>query len=485
MGLWRFVVIELREFQREFIAGATADGVDTAVLSTPRGNGKSSLAGHLVARILTPADPLFVPGSESVLGAASIEQARIVFRFARADLEPTGEYRFLDSYTRIGITHRPTNTKLRVIGSNGKTSMGLVGCPWAVLDEPGSWETRGGELMNDAIETAKGKPGSPLRAMYVGTLAPSKSGWWHDLVHSGTHGSAYVMALRADPERWFEEAEIRRCNPLTEVDDGFLRKLLEECGEALRDSRLKARFLSYRLNIPTSDESEMLLRVADWDRVAERAVGDRDGLPVVGIDMGAGRAWSSAVAVWTSGRVEALAIAPGIPLVADQEVRDRVPSGTYQTLVGQGSLLVAEGLRVPPVAPLVEAARQRWGAFRVIVCDRFRIGDVRDARPGCPIEPRMTRWSESGADIRALRKMAADGPLSVHEDSRDLLTASLAAALVKADDAGNVRLVKRGTNNEARDDVAAALVLAAGHVARLLSRPPPTTFFEHFEMEAA
>ena len=60
--------------------------------------------------------------------AASIKPG-IVFRFARADLEPTGEYRFLDSQTRIGITHVATNTKLRVIGSNGKTAMGLVGCP--------------------------------------------------------------------------------------------------------------------------------------------------------------------------------------------------------------------------------------------------------------------------------------------------------------------------------------------------------------------
>ena len=229
----------------------------------------------------------------------------------------------------------------------------------------------------------------------------------------------------------------------------------------------------------------MLLTISEWDEVVARGVGEQHGHPVIGVDMGAGRAWSSAVAVWTTGRIEATAVMPGIPSIVDQEVRDRVPSGTYQTLVDQGSLLVAEGLRVPPASALVEAARQRWGAFRVIVCDRFRIGDVRDARPGCPIEPRMTRWSESGADIRALRKMAADGPLSVHEDSRDLLTASLAAAQVRNDDAGNTRLSKRGSNNEARDDVAASLVLAAGHVARLLSRPPPTTFFEHYTMEAA
>ena len=55
------------------------------------------------------------PGKEYVLCAASLEQARICFRFVREWLEPTGEYRFIDSVTRLGITHKPTNTKLRVM----------------------------------------------------------------------------------------------------------------------------------------------------------------------------------------------------------------------------------------------------------------------------------------------------------------------------------------------------------------------------------
>ena len=168
--------MDLRPFQRRFIRAATAPGIDTAALSLPRGNGKSALAGYLLTRILDPDDRLFRPGTESVLCAASIEQARIVFRFAREALEPRGGYRFLDSNTRIGITHTATNTRLRVIGSNGKTAMGLVGCPWAICDEPGAWEVNGGTLLHDAIETAKGKPGSPLRALYIGTLAPATGG---------------------------------------------------------------------------------------------------------------------------------------------------------------------------------------------------------------------------------------------------------------------------------------------------------------------
>ena len=464
-------MIDLRPFQKRFIRAATAPGVDTAALSIPRGNGKSALAGHILARVMNPGDALFRPGTESVLCAASIEQARIVFRFARAELEPRGGYRFLDSHTRIGIVHKDTNTRLRVIGSNGKTAMGLVGCPWAVCDEPGAWEVNGGQLLHDAIETAKGKPESPLRVVYIGTLAPATGGWWHDLIEDGSHGSAHIHALQGDPERWDQWAEIRRCNPLTMVSAPFRRKLLEERDAARRDTRLKARFLSYRLNVPTADESTMLLTVDDWQRVCARPVPLRDGRPITAYDLGGGRAWSAAVACWRNGRVEAIAVAPGIPPLGEQERRDRVPAGTYRMLAESGALRIAEGLRVQPPGELHRAALAAWGAPEAILCDRFRLAELQDVVKECPVTPRVARWSDAASDIRGLRKLAADGPLACEEGSRALLTASLSAAMVKNDDQGNTRLAKKGSNNTARDDVAAALVLAAGALARALSRP--------------
>ena len=464
---------ELRQFQRQFVRRATAPGIDTAAISLPRGNGKSWLGGHLAARILDPADALFVPDTESVLCAASIEQARITFRFARAELEPRGGYRFLDSHTRIGITHRGTNTRLRVIGSNGRTAMGLVGCPWAICDEPGAWETNGGTLLHDAIETAKGKPGSPLRALYLGTLAPAVDGWWHDMVDTGTGGTTYVQALRGDAERWDSWQEIRRCNPLTAVSAEFRKKLLQERDAARRDSRLKARFLSYRLNIPSADEATMLLTVDDWQRVLDRPVAERAGRPIFAYDLGGGRAWSAAVAIWRTGRVEALAVAPGIPNLDEQEKRDRVARGVYRMLVNNGSLHVAEGLRVQPPAALHAAAVRAFGMPTGILCDRFRLGELQDVVGGIPVAPRIARWSEASTDIRALRKVALDGPLSCPESSRALIAASLSVAMVKNDDQGSVRLVKRGTNNTARDDVAAALVLAAGAFVRSLETVKP------------
>ena len=132
----------LRPFQTRFLVSALRPEIDTAALSLPRGNGKSWLAAHILARCLTPGDPLHVPGAEYLLCSGSLEQSRLCFRFVREELEPRGGYRFLDASTRIGITHESSNTKLRVLSSNSKTAFGIVGTPLLVADEPGAWGDR-------------------------------------------------------------------------------------------------------------------------------------------------------------------------------------------------------------------------------------------------------------------------------------------------------------------------------------------------------
>ena len=118
----------------------------------------------------------------------------------------------------------------------------------------------------------------------------------------------------------------------------------------------------------------MLLLVSDWERVCARPVPPRQGRPVVGIDLGGGRAWSAAAAIWRSGRVECLAVAPGIPSLAEQEQRDQAPRGVYQALVDAGSLRIATGLRVQPPAALMHAMADEWGLPEVAVCRPFQAG---------------------------------------------------------------------------------------------------------------
>ena len=467
-------MIDLLPSQRRFLRGALAPGVRTAALSLPRGEGKSTLAAYILERCMTPGDQLFEEGAEYLLCAASIEGARHVYRPIRAELEPTGDYTFLDSQMRLGITHKPTNTKLRVMSSNAKTAFGIVGSPLLVADEPGAWEIVGGGLLHDAIQTAQGKPLSSLRVIYIGTLAPlaSPGHWFYELVDAGSQGSTFIQALMGDAETWDRWPTIQKVNPLKAKYAESRAVLLEERDAARRDSRLKARFLSYRLNVPTRDEAASLLTVDDWKLATARPVGLPAGKPIVGIDLGGGRAWSAAVAMWESGRIEAIACAPGIPSIEDQEKRDNVPTGVYTKLAANGSLTTAHGLRVQPPSALWEAICTRWGIPVSIVCDRFRLSELRDVvGNACKIEPRVTQWSSSSADIRALRKICRDGPLSVDSGSRNLLMVSLSAAYVENDNAGNSRLIKRSSDNKARDDVAAAATLAAGAFERAGAAP--------------
>ena len=119
----------------------------------------------------------------------------------------------------------------------------------------GAGKSPGGALMFDALVTAQGKPESRLRLLFTGTLAPSSSGWWTDLVDGGSYGSIYVQALQGDRSTWDKWSTIRKANPLMALYPESRAKLIEERDAARADSRLKARFLSYRLNVPSSDES--------------------------------------------------------------------------------------------------------------------------------------------------------------------------------------------------------------------------------------
>ena len=465
--------MKLLPFQNRFMKAVISPKIDTAVLSIPRGNGKSWLAAYILATMMRQ----HWRHVEFLLCAASIEQARsTVFNFIEEILEqldPEGHYRVINSATRLGITYPKTNTRLRVLSSKAKTAMGIVRCPLLVADEPGSWEVVGGELMHDAIQTAQGKPGSRLKVIYIGTMWPSHAGWWPELIEAGSHGSTYVQVLKGDPKKWDKASEIRRTNPLKWCFPDSRAKLFEQRNDARKHARKKARFLSANLNLPTRDETDVLLTVGDWENIIARSVAPRgEEPPIVGVDLGGRRAWSAACAIWPSTRrVEAFAAMGGEESVADREKMDLVTKGTYQRLIQRRALFVAEGKRVPPVSMIVEEAFRRWGKVAVFIADYFRLEKLEEeVEWRALLEPRRWRWSEATSDIEDMQALAVDGDLTVATDSRRILEFSIAQAVVKEDDANNVRLVKKDKQTQ-RDDVAAAFVLACGGI----RRHPPLT----------
>ena len=89
------------------------------------------------------------------------------------------------------------------------------------------------------------------------------------------------------------------------------------------------------------------------------------------------------------------------------------------------------------------------------------------------VVPRVSRWSEASEDIRALAQAHPRRSACASEDGTafagyEPVCRGGAKMTIRA----ATRLVKRdATNNSSRDDVAAALLLAAGAMSRYLSRP--------------
>ena len=176
------------------------------------------------------------------------------------------------------------------------------------------------------------KPGNSCA--WSGTLAPgAEDGWWRALIAAGSRPGVYVQTLQANPDKALSWREVLRVNPVSQVNATLRVALRREFDEAKHDSRSRARINSYRLNLPSAETSTVVLSVAEWKGALDRPVPPRAGRPVVGVDLGGGRAWSAAVALWPNGRTEAMAIAPGSVAIEGQEKRDRVPRGTYARLL--------------------------------------------------------------------------------------------------------------------------------------------------------
>ena len=434
----------------------------------PRGNGKSWLAGKLIARSLTPGDALHEKAVENILVSASRSQAKIVMDFARSTLGEDAGVRWRED----GAIHRDTRARVRIISSDSRRALGLgASVRLIVADEPGAWGPTAGLRLWNAVCTSIGKRRTTLIA--IGTLAPAPltgpASWWPSFVASGSGDGRHVALLQADPERWRDRDEVLRCNPVSAINP-HLRRTLEREHEAALVSEMAARtFRQYRLNLPGDPvDTQPLITPQEWARVVERPVPDREAPPIIGVDLGGTRSWSAASALFPNGRIEAWAIAPGVPSLADQERDDQVAQGAYVELARSGGLAVDEGRSVPDIDLLLSRI-WAWSPA-VLVCDPYRVQELHQVVAGrTRIVERSRGGGETTSNIQALRSLLLDTKSGVTTSTRSLLGASFAQTSLVIDSSGITKVTKSRARRS-RDDAAAALLLAAGEQAR---RPVP------------
>ena len=452
---------------RRFIRGAFDPAIQLAAYSAPRGSAKTWLTSQLIACALRPRSPLFQAGIETLAISASLEQSRILVGFVRAILEPLGGYIFIDSSQRLQVKHPASNTRFRVLSSSGKRALGLSQFSAVYADEPSAYEVRNGELVWNALRTSLGKrPGQKL--ILTGTKSPAEpDSWWPKVLEMGSGPGRYVQVHDAPSSAaWDAWPTIRAANPLILANADLRKTILRERDEGRLDERAARAFRAFRLNRMEDVAREVLISVADWKAVEARPVPPRAGRPIAAFDCGESRSWTGCVVLWQNGRCEAYGLCPGRPGLAFRERQDAQPAGLYQALRDDGVLLIDQDRRMARPKLMVRHLAKLGIHPRIAYADRFKINDLRDAAGGrYSVVERRTRWSESTADIVALRRLALDGNLSIAPASRRLLRMSLSKATVRADEE-NMRLEK-SNGMRARDDIAQSLILGAGALERL------------------
>ena len=166
--------LKLAPFQRTFVKGALADGVNVAALSIGRGNGKTGLsAGLALGALLGEWD--HQPRREILIAARTADQGRIAWQFA------CGFARSLPDDVQRQLTFRRSprleiefdgdggGHLLKVIAADGKSALGSA--PTLVLmDERGHWMADQGDSLEHALLSGLGKRGG--RALIISTSAP-------------------------------------------------------------------------------------------------------------------------------------------------------------------------------------------------------------------------------------------------------------------------------------------------------------------------
>lgn len=309
---------KLRPFQREIVAGAFAPGIRAALVSLPRGNGKSALAAALAL-----AEMFVGPDSAEVLCVASdMRQAMIVLRMARrmVELNPILGERVQVYADRLYLPENDA-TMLPLPAEPGALhghdpSLLVVDELHVVTQEV--WE---------AVTSVSGKrPESLTLAISTPAASPDSVMW--QLVEHGRRGDDPAFYFReyaapegcdvADRKAW------RVANPALACRNPFLS---EDGLEAVRRTISEARFRQLRLGQWVTGV-EAWLPWGTWDTCAtERVVQPRERV-VLAFDGSASGDSTALVGCTLDGHlwVEGLWENPGDP-------RWRVPRENVSTAV--------------------------------------------------------------------------------------------------------------------------------------------------------
>ncbi len=478
-GRWANTPFKVLPWQKRFVSATFKPNVKTSSLSVARGNGKSALVAGIAAAAVDPDGPLQYGRADVVCAASSFDQSRVIFEdvlsyvSSKHDIRDKECWRVQDSANRATLEYLLTGTRVRCIGSDPRKAHGLR--PALILaDEPAQWDPSKADRMRAALDTGLGKvPGSRLIAL--GTRPADDAHWFAKMLAGESDYAQSHEAQTGDPK--FQKRTWLKANPSLRHMPDLEAAIRNESRQAKVDPMLLASFDALRLNLGTMDvEASLLLQAGTWTACEGDA--DRQGPVVWGIDLGGSAAQSAIAGYWPeTGRLETFAAFPSTPSFAERGLRDGC-GNLYVTCAQRGEL-IQSGTNAVDVSALLAESLRRFGRPIRIVSDRWRDAELKDALiasdvPFTALELRGQGFKDGGEDVRAFRRAVADGRVTPVPSL--LLRSAMSEARTVADPAGNSKLSKNtqgGRRLRARDDAAAAAILAVSAGVRQPARPRP------------
>lgn len=468
--------IKLAPFQKKFVKGALATGINVAVLSIGRGNAKTALsAGIALGAIMGKLDAQ--PRREILIAARTRDQARIAFDFVVGFMRSLPE-----DEQKLFIVRRSPRLEIeydgdggghyiRAIAADGKSALGSA--PTLVLmDERGHWAADQGDALEHALLSGMGKRAG--RALIISTSAADDAhpfSVWLDQDQPGVYRQEHRPSpgLAAD-----DLASLKEANPGAAAGIGSsVEWLLGQARRAIaRGGSTLTSFRLYNRNERVSGETrDVLLTVDEWLACEVSEAPARQGQVVIGIDLGGSASMTAAAFYWPdTGRLECLGTFPSRPSLADRGANDGV-QGRYIEMQDRGELSVL-GDQTVPIAPwLLKVMQHVEGEpIAALVLDRYKQAEIGEAidKAGirAPVIWRGFGFKDGGEDCERFRRAAYDGRVLTVPSL--LLRSAFADAVTLRDPANNLKLAK--ARSTGRIDAASATVIAVAEGARINGR---------------
>lgn len=447
------------QWQRDFIEGATAEGIREAGLSVARKNGKSGLiAAYVLAHLC---GPLNTPNWRCLVTSLRGNLAAEL----RMQIQEIAEASGLADH--ITIFRSPTPGKIE--GQNGarvdllaadKSSGHAAGADLVIIDEGGLLEEAQRPLWSAMYSCMSGRDGRMMTISIQGAGPMFK-----ELKDRADEPTVYFQLHAADADAALDARDQwMLANPGMATGIKSESYMADAAAKAKAVPSDQAHFRAHDLNLPGSPDREMLCTPADWSRLVVNILPEREGPVVIGLDLGGSSSMTAAALYWpVTGRLECYGAFPDQPSLAERGAGDGC-GGLYVEMARRGELQTYPG-RTTPVDEFLAslAARIAGSEVAVLAADRFRQAEVlqvMDNTASWPIAWRGQGWLDGSEDVRCAQKEIYETRPRTLENL--MLENAISESAVLRDPVGNPKLDRASRRGRIDAIQATVLALAAG-----------------------